>query len=40
MDEHKDKIPLFKTWKQWYAFVFVFLILLIVLFYCLTKTFA
>jgi hypothetical protein len=36
----KDKIPFFKTWGQWYAFVIVFLVLLIILFYFFTKHFS
>jgi len=40
MEEQKEKIPLFKTWTQWYVFVIAFLVLLIVSFYFLTKYFA
>jgi len=40
MDDQKDKVPLFKSWTAWYTVVVGFLILLIVLFYWLTKTFA
>jgi len=40
MDDQKDKVPFFKTWMPWYVLVVGFLILLIVLFYWLTKTFA
>jgi hypothetical protein len=40
MKEKKEKIPLFKTWTQWYVFVIAFLVLLIVSFYFLTKYFA
>jgi hypothetical protein len=40
MDHQKDKVPLFKSWTSWYIVVVGFLILLIVLFYWLTKTFA
>jgi len=40
MENHKDKVPLFKTWTQWYVFVIAFLILLIILFYIFTKTFS
>jgi len=40
MDDQKDKVPFFKTWTSWYVLVVGFLILLIVLFYWLTKTFA
>jgi hypothetical protein len=37
MDEPKHKVPLFKTWTQWYVFVIVFLVVLIVFFYYFTK---
>ncbi|MGN6400464.1 MAG: hypothetical protein ACTHMD_08425 [Flavisolibacter sp.] len=40
MKDQKDKIPLLKTWTQWYVLVIVFLIVLIILFYLFTKTFA
>jgi hypothetical protein len=40
MNDQKDKAPLFKTWSQWYALVIGFLIVLILFFYWLTKTFA
>ena len=39
-DDNKNKIPVFRTWKQWYAFVIVILVLMIVLFYLLTQHFA
>jgi len=35
-----NKPPLFKTWTQWYMLVIGFLIVLIILFYLFTKTFA
>lgn len=40
MTEPKDKVPLFKSWTGWYILVLSFLVVLIVLFYLLTKTFA
>lgn len=40
MDDQKDKAPLFKSWTYWYVLVIGFLIVLIILFYWLTKTFA
>lgn len=40
MNNQKDKIPLFKSWTHWYVAVISVLILLIILFYWLTKTFA
>jgi len=35
-----DKIPLFKTWTQWYVFVLGFLVVLIILFSLFTKIFS
>ena len=35
-----DKIPLFKKWRDWYAFVILILVLLIILFYFFTKYFS
>jgi hypothetical protein len=32
--------PLFRTWTHWYILVIAFLLLLIILFYQFTKTFA
>jgi len=40
MNTEKDKIPVFKTWNQWYWFVIIFLILLIILFNFFTKYFS
>jgi hypothetical protein len=40
MQENDEKIPLFKTWGQWYIFVIVFLVLLIIFFSLFTKTFS
>jgi len=42
MDQKHDnnKPPLFRSWNGWYAFVIGFLLLLIILFYLLTKRFA
>jgi len=40
MNDQKDKAPLFKSWTYWYVLVIVFLFVLIILFYWLTKTFA
>jgi len=40
MQDGNDKIPLFKSWGQWYFFVIVFLILLIILFSLFTKAFS
>lgn len=40
MNDQKDKLPLFKSWTHWYVLVLGFLIVLILLFYWLTKTFA
>jgi uncharacterized membrane protein YvbJ len=40
MQEQDDKIPIFKKWSRWYAFVIWFLVLLIILFYFFTKYFS
>lgn len=41
MSQHEDeKVPLLKTWRQWYLFVIGFLVLLIILFYFFTKQFS
>lgn len=40
MQENNDKVPLFKSWNQWYFFIVAFLILLIILFSIFTKTFS
>lgn len=39
-NRHKEKIPLFKSWTQWYLFVILFLAVLIVSFYLFTKAFS
>jgi hypothetical protein len=36
----KDKVPLFKSWNQWYGFVILFLVVLIIGFYLLTNYFS
>jgi hypothetical protein len=36
----KEKIPLFKSWTQWYAVVVAFLVALVVFFYFFTKYFS
>lgn len=35
-----DKAPFFKSWSSWYLLVIGFLLLLIILFYFITKRFA
>lgn len=35
-----NKVPLFRTWTQWYLFVVLFLVVLIILFYLFTQRFA
>jgi hypothetical protein len=40
MAEEKDKIPLFKTWNQWYLFVTLFLVGLILFFQYFTNYFS
>jgi hypothetical protein len=39
-EEQNDKIPLFKSWTQWYVLVIVFLFILIILFKLFTNYFA
>ena len=36
----ENKIPLFRTWRQWYAFVLIVLGMLILFFVWFTKLFA
>lgn len=36
----KDKIPIFKTWNEWYVLVIALLIVLIIFFIWVTKYFA
>jgi hypothetical protein len=38
--DEKDKIPLFKTWRQWYIFVVLVLLVQIIIFYWITEYFA
>ncbi len=40
MADKKEKVPLFKSWTQWYVFVILFLVVLIILFYLFTKAFS
>lgn len=40
MENNNDKVPLFRTWTQWYVFVIVFLVALIVFFYFFTNFFS
>jgi len=40
MKDPKDKVPLFRTWTQWYVFVILFLLLQIIFFYLFTKSFS
>jgi len=40
MKKDNDKVPLFKTWTQWYVFVIAFLMALIILFRLMTNYFA
>ncbi len=35
-----DKAPFFKSWNSWYILVIGFLLVLIILFYFITKRFA
>lgn len=38
--QNDDEVPLFRKWSTWYALVIGFLLLLILLFYFLTKHFS
>lgn len=40
MKQQNDKVPLFKTWTQWYVFVIAFTIGLIVFFFFFTNYFS
>jgi hypothetical protein len=40
MKNDNDKVPFFKSWTQWYVFVILFLLLLIILFRLLTNYFS
>lgn len=37
---NNDKTPLFKSWNDWYAFVVLALLVLIIFFYWLTKQYS
>ncbi len=39
-DEVKEKVPVFRSWNKWYAFVILFLVALIILFSLFTNYFA
>jgi len=39
MSNHHDKPPVFKTWPGWYAFVILFLLFQIAVYYFLTLHF-
>ncbi|MEJ7739540.1 MAG: hypothetical protein WKF97_19120 [Chitinophagaceae bacterium] len=39
-DESNERIPLFRSWNHWYAFIIIFLVALIILFSFFTKYFA
>jgi len=38
--QENDKAPFFKSWTGWYVFVLLFLVVLIIIFYLITKRFA
>jgi hypothetical protein len=40
MKDEQEKVPLFRTWTQWYGFVISFLVILILIFYLFTKFFS
>lgn len=39
-EEDNEKVPLFRSWNQWYVFVIALLIVFIMLFSLFTKTFS
>jgi hypothetical protein len=39
MKEDQEKIPVFKTWKQWYIVVLAILVIQIVLYYIVTQSY-
>ncbi|MGV3528856.1 MAG: hypothetical protein ACO1OO_08170 [Flavisolibacter sp.] len=40
MHHENDKPPLFKAWTTWYVLLLAFLLVLILVFYYITKTFS
>ena len=38
--QENDKAPFFKSWTGWYVLVLLFLVVLIIIFYLITKRFA
>lgn len=40
MHHENDKPPLFKSWTTWYVLLLAFLLVLILVFYYITKTFS
>lgn len=38
--QENDKAPFFKSWTGWYVLVLLFLVVLIIIFYFITKRFA
>ena len=40
MEEPNEKIPLFRSWKQWYLVVIIFSVVLFIFFYLFTKTYS
>jgi len=39
MTDETEKVPVFRTWRQWYLFVILFLVALIIFFSIFTKYF-
>ncbi len=39
-EKDRDKVPLFRTWTQWYVLVVICLALFILFFYLFTQRFA
>ncbi|WP_256449990.1 hypothetical protein [Flavihumibacter rivuli] len=40
MADNNSKVPLFRTWTQWYVFVLLFLVALIIGFHFFTQYFS
>ncbi|WP_281176198.1 hypothetical protein [Flavihumibacter petaseus] len=40
MPSEKEKVPVFKSWTQWYVFVLLFLVVLIIAFHYFTEFFS
>lgn len=38
--ESEDKVPVFKSWNRWYSFVLIVLVVQIIAYYIITRSFA